>query len=51
MVEHYVNESSSDEWRKEMRAMWDEEVRPAPPEPHEVVLDQRTPMLLRRQAA
>jgi hypothetical protein len=51
VIEHYLNDSSTNEWRKEMCAMWDEEVRPIQDEPHDVVFDASTPMLLRRQAA
>jgi hypothetical protein len=51
-IVHYINDSSSDQWRQEMRAMWSEgETSPVQADPPAEVFDVRTPMLLRRQAA
>lgn len=61
MITHYVDlkvedksigESATAEWLAAMRAMETEGERtPAQSEPHEAVMDESTPALLRKQAA
>jgi hypothetical protein len=51
-LRHYCNDSSNAAWLAEMRTIESEgSITPAQSSPHEVVMDESTPALLRKQAA
>lgn len=52
MITHYIDTAANPAWIREQLEMETEgELTPIQAEPHEVVMDENTPALLRRQAA
>lgn len=52
MITHFHDDASNPAWIAEMLKIETEgQITPAQSEPHEVVMDENTPALLRKQAA